>query len=95
MIQLTDIPPKHPDSIKFYWPQWNSEELNGAVITQSEWTVGADLQVEETVHIGSLIGVRLSGGTLGNFVKAVNKITLDNSEVLHVWFMIEISENGH
>ncbi len=85
MIDPSTIPPKHPDSSKWYWIEWSATELDNAPILTSTWTVPSGITVADSTFVGYYVGVKLSGGTDGEMYEIVNKITTDapRTETLH------------
>lgn len=92
---IRNAPPKHPDSSKWYWVEWSSDELDGAAITGSTWTAPAGITIDQESLSGYRAGVRLSGGTLGAEYDLVNEITTDAGELLHETLKIRVLESGH
>ncbi|MCU7934129.1 MAG: hypothetical protein KZQ99_04520 [Candidatus Thiodiazotropha sp. (ex Dulcina madagascariensis)] len=95
MIRLEDIAPKHPTSSKWYWLAWSDVELNGATITGATWTPPAGITVDESQFTDLLTGVRLSGGTLGQYYEVGVAVQTSDSQLLHETLTVEISERGH
>jgi len=93
---ITNAPPKHPDSSKWYWLEWSSEELQGASITSSDWTVtSGSVSVSNTSLQGYVVGVLLSGGTAGDTCRIENRIITSASEDIRTSLRITVSQDGH
>lgn len=92
---IKDAPPKHPDSSKWYWLQWDATELDGATISASTWTVPAGITQDAVSASGLLVGIRISGGTLGQDYDLINNITTSSGEDLREGLRIRIRESGH
>ena len=92
---IRNAPPKHPDSSKWYWLQWDATELDSATISTSSWTLPAGLTQDAVAVSGALVGIRISGGTLGQDYDVVNNITTSSSEDLRETLRIRIRESGH
>lgn len=92
---IRNAPPKHPDSVKWYWLEWPAEELQKATIVDSSWTSEAGLQIDAQSRDGYRVGVRVSGGDeLSDYV-LTNQITTNNSEVLHEQLIVRVRQSGH
>ena len=92
---IRNAPPKHPDSSKWYWLRWPAEELDGATISTSSWLLPVGLTLDDEAIIGSLVGLRISGGSLGDDLIVWNNITTTDSEDLRESLLIRIRETGH
>lgn len=95
MIPLASIPPKHPDSEKWYWLEWSEDELQGETISSQAWTVPAGLVEMTTAISGRRCGIKLAGGTLGEWVELEVEIVTTGGETLHERLTIEIDFKGH
>jgi len=91
---IRNAPPKHPDSAKWYWFDWSNDELDGAAIDASNWTVPAGITKDAESFSGQRVGIKLSGGTLDDEYELVNQITT-SAETLHVRVRIKIKLSGH
>lgn len=92
---IRNAPPKHPDSAKWYWLEWPSEELQKATIVDSSWTSTDGLVIDAQSKDGYRVGVRVSGGVeLSDYV-LTNQITTNNSEILHEQITIRVRQSGH
>ncbi|MEJ1353102.1 MAG: hypothetical protein RPU39_00235 [Candidatus Sedimenticola sp. (ex Thyasira tokunagai)] len=89
------VTPKHPDSVKWYWFQWPAEELQGASIATSSWTVSDGVQINDDALNGTIVGVLIAGGERGRFYNVENEIVNSNGETLHFRFQLEIHPSGH
>jgi len=83
MIDPSLIPPKHPDSTKWYWIEWSATELDSATILTSTWDPVTGITIADSTFVGYYCGVKLSGGTEGEMYQMVNEITTDKGETLH------------
>lgn len=92
---IRNAPPKHPDSSKWYWLDWSADELQNATITGSTWTLPAGITKDAEIQSGYRVGIRLSGGALGEAYELLNQITTDSNETLHETLRITISNSGH
>lgn len=92
---IKDAAPKHPDSSKWYWLEWDSTELNGAAISTSAWNLPAGITQDAVAVSGLMVGIRLSGGTLNQDYDVQNNITTSNGENLRERIRIYIREEGH
>ncbi|MEW8494253.1 MAG: hypothetical protein AB2604_10645 [Candidatus Thiodiazotropha taylori] len=95
MIPLEDVPPKHPDSSKWYWLSWSPEELNGASIVGATWTVPAGLVVDDSQFTTQLTGARISGGIVGVYYEIEVEILTSDNQTLHETMPLEIRNWGH
>lgn len=92
---IRDAPPKHPDSSKWYWLQWDDTELDNASITGLTVTLPDGIDADEQSITGRMTGVRLSGGTQGQYYKVRVQITTSGGETLHETLLLRVDEVGH
>jgi len=75
--------------------QWSADELQGASISTSSWTVPAGITQDQVAVSGMSVGIKLSGGTLDQDYELENEITTSNGEMLHEQIVIRIKNSGH
>jgi|GEM_PF-3056960 len=95
MIPVSDVPPKHPASAKWYWLKWHDQELQGAAILTSDWSTGSTLTIADQAINGQMTGVKVSGGVEGQYVELEVEITTSAGETLHEQLVIKIDRHGH
>lgn len=95
MIPVSSVPPKHPGSEKWYWLEWSEDELQGETISAHTWTVPAGLTELSSAFSGRRSGVKVGGGTLGEWVELECQIVTTGGETLHERIVIEIDTQGH
>lgn len=95
MSIIRNGPPKHPSSEKWYYLQWNATELQGAVISTITWTVPSGItKLSESIN-GMFVGIKLSGGTLGQEYACALEINTNLPEILHATLVVKIDSKGH
>lgn|SRR5688572_5292603 len=72
---------KTPDEEKDYGLDW-TDQLDGATISTSAWTVPSGLTNEGDDIDGATAVIRLSGGTAGQNYTLLNSVVLSNGEEL-------------
>ena len=92
---IKNAPPKHPDSTKWYWLEWSSDELQESDIETSTWTVPEGITQETDSMSGYRVGIRISGATLDQDYELVNQIQTSNGETLHESILIRCRLSGH
>lgn len=98
MIPISETPPLHPTSAKWYWLKWNDQELQGATISLSTWSTSGGLDIVDQAINGQMTGVKVSaavGATEGQYVELALEIQTSAGETLHEQMIIEISKKGH
>ncbi len=92
---IRNAPPKHPDSAKWYWFDWDNGELDGATIDTSAWSLPAGITMDAESASGRRVGIKLSGGTLDDEYILQNRIITSGGETLHMRVIIRIRLSGH
>ncbi len=92
---ITNVPPKSPDSVKWYWFTWQASELNGGSISTLTWTLPAGVTKSNQSIASPSIGILLAGGTEDTKYEIKGQITTSIGETLHMRFVVECSTMGH
>lgn len=92
---IRNAAPKHPDSAKWYWFGWSSDELQGANLAAATWTLPPEITLDEEAISGRLMGIKLSSGTLGADYDLGVEVTTTLPETLHETIRIRIRSTGH
>ena len=96
MIPLSETPPKHPGSAKWYWLKWSDTELQGATISSGNWSTTDNVSIDDQSFSGQTAGVKVSGGVDGEYVTLWVQIQTTGPETLHESLVIKIdAKHGH
>lgn len=96
MIPVSDVPPKHPASAKWYWLRWSDDELQGATISTGAWSTADNVSIDDESFSGQMSGVKVSGGVQDQYVALEVEIQTTGGETLHERMVIKIdAKHGH
>ncbi len=92
---IRDAAAKHPDSAKWYWFEWSSDELQGANLSAVTWTLPSGITKDDEAFSGRLMGIKLSSGILGADYDLDVEVVTTAPETLHETVRIRVRSTGH